>query len=146
MEKSNHINMDEKDLEKLSKSELIEFILKQQKPVPTPRNMVQAPIPAPRTKKPTPEKRTIIAQVETALRGYTKSFDIQLRDKINPLIQLQKSRQAINYLFKNLLIKTKGFKFIETLQVNFVKRTTEKKGVHHPDNLAPLELQQWHAK
>ena len=96
MEKSNHINMDEKDLEKLSKLELINLILKQQKPVPAPRksvkdmvqqyedNIIQPPIPAPRTKKPsqapTPEKRTIIAQVEKALRNYTESFDIQLRE------------------------------------------------------------------
>ena len=135
--------MDEKDLEKLSKLELIKLILKQQKPVPAPRksvkdmvqqyedNIIQPPIPAPRTKKPsqapTPEKRTIIAQVEKAMRGYTKSFNIQLRDEMNPLIQLHKSRQAINYLFKNLLIQTKGFKFVETLQVNFVKYSNDEK-------------------
>ena len=160
MEKSNHIDMDKKDLEKLSKSELIELLLKQQKPVPTQRrpiptprrsvtgiaswpnhtisvknmvqqyedNIIQPPIPTPRTKKlsqipiPIPEKRTIITQVEKALKNYTKSFNIQLRDKINPLIQLHKSRQAINHLFKNLLIQTKGFKFVETLQVNFIKQ------------------------
>ena len=44
LEKSNHINMDKKDLEKLSKSELIELLLKQQKPVPAQRR----PIPTPR--------------------------------------------------------------------------------------------------
>ena len=143
MEKSNHINMDEKNLEKMSKLELIQLILKQQKPVPAPRksvkdmvqqyedNIIQPPIPAPRTKKPsqapTPEKRTIITQVEKALRNYTESFDIQLRDKKDPLIQLHKSRQAINYLFKNLLIQTKGFKFVETLQVIFLKYSNDEK-------------------
>ena len=168
LEKSNHIDMDKKDLEKLSKSELIELLLKQQKPVPaqrrpipTPRksvkNMVQqyedniiqppsefiddhkpipaprtkkplqTPIPAPKTEKPIPEKRTIISQVEKALRGHTKSFDIQLRDEKDPLIQSQKSRKAINHLFKNLLIQTKGFKFVETLQVKFVKYSNDKK-------------------
>ena len=160
MEKSNHINMDEKDLEKLNKSELIELLLnqQQQKPIPAPRTKkplqtpipaprtyksvkdmvqqyedkkIQPPIPAPRTKKPsqapTPEKRTIIAQVEKALRNYTESFDIQLRDKKDPLIQLHKSRQAINHLFKTLLIQTKGFKFVETLQVKFVKYSNDKK-------------------
>ena len=44
LEKSNHIDMDKKDLEKLSKSELIELLLKQQKPVPAQRR----PIPTPR--------------------------------------------------------------------------------------------------
>ena len=174
--KSNHIYMDEKDLEKLSKSELIKLLLKQQKPkiivvddtkpaqrrpIPTPRKSVkdmvqqyedniiqppsefredykpipaprtkkplQTPIPTPKTKKPIPEKRTIISQVEKALRGYTKSFDIQLRDEKDPLIHSQKSRKAINHLFKNLLIQTKGFKFVETLQVKFVKWSNDKK-------------------
>ena len=79
---SNHIDMDKKDLEKLSKSDLIKLLLKQQtpktvparkRPIPTPRksvkDMVQQyedniilpppefrddykPIPLPRTKKP----------------------------------------------------------------------------------------------
>ena len=185
---SNHISMDKKNLKKLSKSELINLLLKQHKPkiivvgdtkpvptpriykpvparkrpVPTPRKSVkdmiqqyedniilpppefqdrpipkprtkkplQAPIPILRTKKPSkksiPEKRTIISQVEKALEGYTKSFDVELRDKKDPLIQLQKSRRAIEYLFNNLLIQTKGFKFIETQKVKFIKYSDDK--------------------
>ena len=176
--KSNHILMDKTNLENLSKSDLINLILKLQKsknvvaddaqpspkprrPVPTPRksvkSMVQqyednvispppeirpipaprtkklspAPIPAPRTKKPSekpvPEKRTIISQVEKALKGYTQSFDVELRDKKDPLLQLQKSRRAVEYLFNNLLVQTKGFKFVETLQVKFVKHSNDRK-------------------
>ena len=99
------------------------------KPIPAPRTKktLQAPIPTPRTKKPVPEKRTIISQVEKALKGYTQSFDVELRDKKDPLLQLQKSRRAIEHLFKNLLVQTKGFKFIETLQVKFVKHSNDKK-------------------
>ena len=178
--KSNLINMDNIDLEKLSKSDLINMILKLQKskspktirpleapipaprtirPIPTPRKSVkdmvqqyeddvispppqfiddykpipaprtkkplQAPIPAPRTKKPS-EKRTIISQVEKALKGYTKSFDVELIDNKDPLLQLQKSRRAVEYLFNNLLVQTKGFKFVETLQVKFVKQSNDK--------------------
>ena len=164
--------MDKAGLEKLSKPELINLLLKQQKkpkiiivddtkpspkprrPVPTPRtyksvkDMVQQyedniiipppefrddykPIPAPRTKKtsekPVPEKRTTISQVEKALKGYTQSFDVELRDKKDPLVQLQKSRRAIEHLFKNLLVQTKGFKFVETLQVKFVKYSNDEK-------------------
>ena len=196
-EKYNHISMDKKNLKKLSKSELINLLLKQEKkkpeiivvddtkpspkprrPVPTPRTYksvkdmvqqyeeniilppiefqdrpipkprtkkpLQAPIPAPRTKKPlqapiptprtkkpsekpVPEKRTIISQVAKALKGYTQSFDVELRDKKDPLVQLQKSRRAVEYLFNNLLIQTKGFKFVETLQVKFVKHSNNKK-------------------
>ena len=185
MEISNLIHMDKAGLEKLSKSELINLLLKQQKkpkiiivddtkpspkprrPLPTPRTYksvkdmvqqyedniiipppefrddykpipaprtkkpLQAPIPTPRTKKPSekpvPEKRTIISQVEKALKGYTQSFDVELRDKKDPLVQLQKSRRAVEYLFKNLLVQTKGFKFVETLQVKFVKHSNNKK-------------------
>ena len=181
--KYNHILMDEKNLKKLSKSELINLLLKQRKskivvvddtkpspkprkPVPTPRKSVkdmvkeyedniispppqfrdnhkpiplprtkkpsQAPIPAPKTKKqtsekPVPEKRTIISQVEKALKGYTQSFDVELRDKKDPLLQSQKSRRAVEYLFNNLLVQTKGFKFVETLQVKFIKHSNDKK-------------------
>ena len=103
------------------------------KPILAPRTKkpLQAPIPAPRTKKPSekpvPEKRTIISQVEKALKGYTQSFDVELRDKKDPLLQLQKSRRAVEYLFNNLLVQTKGFKFVETLQVKFVKHSNDKK-------------------
>ena len=166
---SNLIHMDKASLEKLSKSELINLVLKQHKPkniivddtkpVPTPRKSVksmvqqyednvispppkfrddykpiplprtkkplQAPIPTPRTKKPS-EKRTIISQVEKALKGYTQSFDVELRDKKDPLLQLQKSRRAVEYLFNNLLVQTKGFKFVETLQVKFLSNQMTK--------------------
>ena len=103
------------------------------KPIPAPRTKkpLQAPIPTPRTKKPSekpvPEKRTIITQVEKALKGYTQSFEVELRDEKDPLVQLQKSRKAIENLLKNLLVQTKGFKFVETLQVKFVKHSNNKK-------------------
>ena len=99
------------------------------KPIPPPRTkkLLQSPIPTPRTKKPIPEKRTINSQVEKALKGYTQSFDVELRDKKDPLLQLQKSRRAVEYLFNNLLVQTKGFKFVETLQVKFVKHSNDKK-------------------
>ena len=178
--KSNLINMNNSNLKKLSKSELIKLLLKltarkpmdnepvtkPRRPIPTPRKSVkdlvkeyedniispppqfrddhkpiplprtkkisQAPIPASRTKKqtsekPIPKKRTIISQVEKALKSYTKSFDVELRDKKDPLLQLQKSRRAVEYLFNNLLVQTKGFKFVETLQVKFVKHSNDKK-------------------
>ena len=79
------------------------------KPIPKPRTKkpLQAPIPIPRTKKqtsekPVPEKRTIISQVEKALKGYTQSFDVELRDKKDPLVQLQKSRRAIETVISTI--------------------------------------------
>ena len=103
------------------------------KPISAPRTKkpLQAPIPTPRTKKPSekpvPEKRTVISQVEKALKGYTQSFDVELRDRKDPLLQSQISRRAVEYLFNNLLVQTKGFKFVETLQVKFVKHSNDKK-------------------
>ena len=92
LEKSNHIDMDKKDLEKLSKSELIELLLKQQKlvpaqrrPIPTPRksvkdmvqqyedNIIQPPsefrddhkpIPAPKTEKQFPKKEQLFHKLK----------------------------------------------------------------------------------
>ena len=185
------IDMEKKtSLEKMSKSELIDFILEQLshkpiKPIPLPRKSVKSmvqqyevnvsspptdykpipaprtqksidayipskpsrPIPAPRTQKSIdayipskpsqpipvpPKKRTIIAQIQQALQGFTKSFDIELRDNKDPLVQLQESRKAIEYLFNDQLKMTKGFKYVETLQVKFTKlsndRKTEKNG------------------
>ena len=43
------------------------------------------------------------------------------------MIQLQISRRAIEHQFKKLLVQTKGFKFVEKLQVKFVKYTNDKK-------------------
>ena len=152
---SNLINMNNSDPEKISKSvpkpwrpvpaprKSVKDIVQQyedniiipppefrddHKPIPLPRTEkpTQAPITSPRTEKRT-KKRTIISQVATALKGFSQSFDVELRDKKDPLLQSQKSRKAVKYLFNNLLVQTKGFKFVETLQVKFVKHTNDKK-------------------
>ena len=48
-EKSNYIDMNKKDLENLTKSELIKLLLSRSEPIPAPR--IKKPIPAPRTFK-----------------------------------------------------------------------------------------------
>ena len=112
------------------------------KPIPAPRTQKSLdayipskpsqPILASDDSKPIPQKRTIITQMQQALQGYTKSFDIELRDNKDPLVQLQESRKAIEYLFNNQLKISKGFKYVETLQVKFIKfsngQKTEKNG------------------
>ena len=42
------------------------------------------------------------------------------------LVQLQNTRLAISKLFNTILNETKGFKFVETLKVTFVKRNNER--------------------
>ena len=84
---------------------------KDNKPIPTPRKSVKQmvqeyedkiilpplefrddykPIPKPRTKKqvPIPLPRTKIDQVAKALKGYTKSFEIGIKNNKDPLAQL----------------------------------------------------------
>ena len=152
-EKSNHINMNKASLKKLSKSQLIKLLLKQDKkpvqrrPIPTPRksvkqmvkqyedNIIQPPlefrnnykpIPAPRTKqnavkKPVTAPRTIIQQIDKALKGYTKSFEISIKNNKDPLIQMQNTRKAIEQRVMTLLNEMKGLKYVETLKVTFNK-------------------------
>ena len=165
-EKSNHINMDKASLKKLSKSELIKLLLKQEKkkpeiivvddtkpvpaqrrPIPTPRKSVKdmvkkyeeniilpppefrdnyKPIPAPRTKKPRrpiPTPRTIIKQTDKALKGYTKSFEIGIKNNKDPLAQMQNTRKAIEQRVITSLDEMKGLKYVETLKVTFEKNS-----------------------
>ena len=148
---------DKESLKKLSKSELIDLLLKKEsknkpviarrKPIPTPRKSVKQmvreyedniilpppafgdnykPIPAPRTKRhvvkqPVPTPRTKIEQTENALKGYTKSYEIYIKNKKDPLIQLQNTRKAIEYFVNKQLNEMKGLKYIETLNVVFSK-------------------------
>ena len=158
-------SINKSDLEKLSKSELIKLILKQNiKPVPAPRTKIRPipaprksvaqmvqnyeqkiideykPVPAPRTKrpvaaprtkipvaaprmikKPVPLPRTVIEQTDKALKGFTKSYDINVKNKKDPLVQLQNTRKAVANHIENMLISMKGLKFVETIKVTFTK-------------------------
>ena len=158
MKESNHINMDKASLKKLSKSQLIKLLLKQEnkkpvqqkrRPIPTPRksvkemvkqyedNIIQPPaefrdnykpVPAPRTKKnavkkPVPTQRTIIKQTDKALKGYTKSFEIGIKNNKDPLAQMQNTRKAIEQRVITSLDEMKGLKYVETLKVTFEKNS-----------------------
>ena len=118
---------------------------KQRPPIPTPRKSVKQmaqdyeddiilpppefrddykPVPMPRTiktVKPTP--RTQINQVDKALKGYTQSFEIGIKNNKDPLLQLQNTKKAVEYHINTLLNEMKGLKFVETLKVTFLKMT-----------------------
>ena len=153
--------MDKASLKKLSKSELIKLLLKQEKkkpkiivvddtkpvpaprrPIPTPRKSVKQmakeyeeniilpppefrddnkPVPAPRSKKPVPAPRTKIEQTDKALKGYTKSYEISIKNNKDPLAQMQNTRKAIEFHIKKQLDEMKGLKYVETLKVTFSK-------------------------
>ena len=166
-------SMNKSDLEKLSKSELMKLIMKQNtKPVPAPRTKIRPipaarksvqqmvrdyeeniippplefrdgykPVPAPRTKrpvaaprtkipvaaprmikKPVPAPRTIIQETNKALKGFTKSYEINIKNNKDPLIQLQNTRKAVAIHIEKVLKSMTGLKFVETLRVTFEKQ------------------------
>ena len=160
--------MNKSDLEKLSKSELIKLIIKQNtKPVPAPRTktrpilkpkksvkelvdyferqrlpappsewlqeieQLNRPVPAPRTKRPVAAPRTkipvaaprtIIQETNKALKGFTKSYEINIKNNKDPLMQLQNTRKAVAIHIEKMLKSMTGLKFVETLRVTFEKQ------------------------
>ena len=160
-------SMNKGDLKNLTKTQLINLILKQNneikvsqqqnakpipkprttKPIPIPRKSVKQmvqdyeeniilpplefrddykPVPLPRTKKPVPLLRTRIEEVAKALKGYTKSFEIDIKNNKDPLAQLQNTRKAIENQIISLIGSMKGLKFVETLKVTFKKTVNDK--------------------
>ena len=166
--------MNKSDLEKLSKSELIKLIIKQNtkpvpaprtktRPIPKPRKSVQQmvrdyeeniippplefrdgykPVPVPRTKRPVaaprikipvaaprtkkrpvPLPRTIIQETNKALKGFTKSYEINIKNSKDPLMQLQNTRKAVAIHIEKISKSMTGLKFVETLRVTFEKQT-----------------------
>ena len=140
-------SMNKGDLKNLTKTQLIKLILKQNNEIkvlqqqnekqkieePTPpksvkqmvqdyeENIILPPVPKPRTMKPIPQPRTKIEQVAKALKGYTKSFEIGIKNNKDPLAQLQNTRKATEYHIVKILTSMKGLKFVETLRVTFKK-------------------------
>ena len=69
-----------------------------------------------------------IKELNRALKGHAKSYEIELRDNLNPLNHFTKTRPQTESHLEDLLNKTmKGFKFIETLEVTFEKDTINSK-------------------
>jgi len=61
------------------------------------------------------------------MKGYTKSFEIGIKNNKDPFAQLQSTRKAIEYHIVNILTSMKGLKFIETLKVTFKKFSHDEK-------------------
>ena len=157
------IDMEKKDLKKLTKGQLIKLLLKKVsnhedlldndpfkdevakrikptppprtgksesvKPKPIPRKSVNEdgykPIPKPRTDRPL--QITKIKELNRALKGHAKSYELELQDNLNPLNHFTKTRPQTESHLEDLLKTMKGFKFIETLEVMFEKDTIDSK-------------------
>ena len=83
------------------------------------------PIPKPRTDRPLQIPK--IKELNRALKGHTKSYDIELLDNLNLLNHLTKTKALVESHLENLLKDMKRFKFIETLEVTFKKDTIDSK-------------------
>ena len=62
------------------------------------------------------------AQKAQAIRGYTRSYEIGLTNKEDPLIQLQNTSFVIESNLLKILTEMKGFKFSEVLKITFEKQ------------------------
>ena len=61
-------------------------------------------------------------QKEQALQGFTRSYEIGLTSRQDPLIQLQSTRSLIKNNLLKVLNEMKGLKFTETLKIMFEKQ------------------------
>ena len=110
------------------------------KPKPVPRKSVNEdlilpppeqfqdgykPIPKPRTDRPLQIPK--IKELNRALKGHAKSYEIELQDNLNPLNHFTKTKALVKSHLENLLKDIKGFKFIEMLKVTFEKDTINSK-------------------
>ena len=87
------------------------------KPPPVPQveeNITNVPVPK-------------IKELNRALKGHAKSYEIELQDNLNPLNHFTKTRPQTESRLEDLLKTMKGFKFIETLEVTFEKDTINSK-------------------
>ena len=105
------------------------------KPKPIPRKSVNEDlilppdgyklIPKPKTDRPLQIPK--IKELNQALKGHAKSYEIELQDNLNPLNHFTKTRPLTKSHLEYLLKTMKGFKFIETLEVTFEKDTIDSK-------------------
>ena len=99
------------------------------KPKPVPCKSVNEDgyklIPSPQTDRPLQIPK--IKELNRALKGHAKSYEIELQDNLNPLNHFTKTRPQTESHLKDLLKTMKGFKFIETLEVMFEKDTIDSK-------------------
>ena len=68
-----------------------------------------------------------IKELNKALKGHAKSYEIELQDNLNPLNHFTKTKPQTESHLEDLLKTMKGFKFIETLEVTFEKDTIDSK-------------------
>ena len=67
------------------------------------------------------EVAPVITQLDQALQGYAKSYEISIINNKDPLLQLQKTRSLLVSHITSLLANMNGLKFLESLKVTLTK-------------------------
>ena len=67
-----------------------------------------------------------IKELNQDLKGHAKSYGTELEDTLNPLNHFTKTIALVESHLEGLLKDMKGFKFIETLEITFMKNKVEK--------------------
>ena len=151
-----YMDMEKKNLKKLTKGQLIKLIMNQRKK-PTPPTITgkwasikPKPVPHKSVKQMVKEYEDIIQlpdqfrdgykprtdrplqipktkELNQALKGHAKSYGIELQGNSNPLNNFTKTKSLVKSHLEDLLKDMKWFKFIETLEVMFKKDTIDSK-------------------
>ena len=66
-----------------------------------------------------------IKELNRPLKGHAKSYGIELQDNLNPLNHFMKARSFIESHLEDILKTMKGFTFVETLEITFMKVKVE---------------------
>ena len=111
------------------------------KPITKPLKIQNARRPPKPTRKPQPVPQVEehitnvpvpkIKELNKALKGHAKLYEIELQDNLNPLNHFTKTRPQTESHLEDLLKTMKGFKFIETLEVTLEKDTMDSKTGKH---------------
>ena len=140
-----YMDMEKEYLKKLSKGQLIKLLLKQKESKkvsnheellnndPFKDGVAQEPAKPRTDRPPIPQVEDHIINVpipkikelNKALKGHAKSYGIELLDNLNSLNHFTKTRALVESHLESLLKDMKGLKFIEMLEVTFVKVTID---------------------
>ena len=58
-----------------------------------------------------------VIKTDQAFRGYAMSYEVEIIERKDPIVQLEASKLSIKDLFNNLLNETKGLKYPITVKV-----------------------------
>ena len=62
-------------------------------------------------------KQLSIIKTNQVFKGYEISYKVEIVEKKYPIVQLEAGKSSIKDLFSDLLYKTKGFKYQNTVQI-----------------------------